>query len=140
MLRSILSILTGLAVMTAATFAIEFAVDAILLRTFPAAFPSKASLSASKAVLLLMIAYTLACMSLGGYVTALVAHRWEVRHAIALAVLQEILTVIAMIEKLAPAPTWVWFANLTLVPVAIILGGYWKERQRARLAGGGLSQ
>lgn len=129
MFRSILSVFAGLVVMTAAAFAIEFAVDAFLLHSYPINFPSEAALARSNGVMLLTLAYSLLCMILGGYITSWLAPRSPVSHAIALAALQEILTVIAILEKLAPAPRWAWIANLLLVPIAIILGGYWRSRR-----------
>jgi len=130
MLRSILSILAGLVVMTAASFAIEFAVDGFLMHFYPANFPNETALALSSGVLILTMAYTLVCVAFGGYLTAFIARRSPLVHAAALAALQEVLTVIAIIEKVAPAPRWAWIANLALVPLAIILGGYWRTRQR----------
>lgn len=130
MLRSILSVLAGLVVMTIAAFAIEFALDAILMRVSPASFPNESALAHNNSVMLFTFAYTLACMVLGGYLTALIARRALVAHAIALAVVQEVLTVIAIVYKVAPAPPWAWALNLILVPIAIILGGYWRATKQ----------
>ncbi|MFZ0463839.1 MAG: hypothetical protein WBE20_02865 [Candidatus Acidiferrales bacterium] len=135
MLRSILSVLGGLIIMTAASFAIEFVVDAILLRAFPGSFADEAALMHSTGVMIFTMAYTLACMVLGGYLAATFAGRVFVAHAIALAVVQEILTVIAIVYKVAPAPAWAWALNLILVPICIILGGSWRAaKQTQRLA------
>ena len=130
MLRSILSVLGGLIIMTAASFAIEFVVDAILRRAFPGSFANEAALMQSTGVMIFTMAYTLACMVLGGYLAATFARRAFVAHAIALAVVQEILTVIAIVYKVAPAPAWAWALNLILVPICIIAGGYWRAAKQ----------
>jgi DNA-binding transcriptional LysR family regulator len=45
MLRSMLAVLAGIAVLTAASFAIEAAVNALLLRAFPEVLPGPAALA-----------------------------------------------------------------------------------------------
>lgn len=129
MFRSILSVFVGFVVMTAAANAIEFAVAAFLLHSYPVNFPSEAALARRNTVMILTLAYTLVCVAFGGYLTASLAPRSPVAHAVALAALQEVLTVIAIVENIAPAPRWAWIAYLALVPVAIILGGYWRARR-----------
>jgi hypothetical protein len=48
-------------------------------------------------------------------------------------VLQEALTVIAMLKHPELAPTWVWACNITLVPLAIVMGGKWGAAEVSRL-------
>ena len=45
MLRSVLSVLAGIAVLTVTSFAIEAAVNPLLLRAFPDALPGREALS-----------------------------------------------------------------------------------------------
>jgi hypothetical protein len=47
MFRSVLSVLAGIAVLTAASFAIEAAVNPLLLGAFPQALPSTAALASN---------------------------------------------------------------------------------------------
>ena len=130
MLRSIVAVLGGLIIMTAASFAIEFVVDTILLRAFPASFANEAALEHSTGVMIFTMAYTLVCMALGGYLAATFARRAFVAHAVALAVVQEILTIIAIVYTVAPAPAWAWALTLILVPICIIFGGYWRAAKQ----------
>ena len=126
MLRSAGSVLAGVLTLLISSFAIEFVVDSILLHTFPHSFPNQQALAASNAVMAFTFGYTLLCAVLAGYVTAGVAGRSEMKHALALAVVQDMLTLLAMVKHVAPAPTWAWVCNLTLVPLAVLMGGKWR--------------
>jgi len=68
MVRSVLSVLAGIAVLTAASFAIEAAVDPLLLWVFPQALPSPKALSANQWVRKLTFAYGFLCVAAGGYI------------------------------------------------------------------------
>jgi len=96
MLRSGLAVLAGIVVLTAASFAIEAAVDFFLPRLFPQALPAPASLSANAWVRLLTYTYGLLCVAAGGYVAARIARRLPVQHALAMGAVQAGLTVLAM--------------------------------------------
>ena len=98
MLRSVLSVLAGIAVLTAASFAIEAAVDPLLLRVFPQALPSPKALSVNQWVRTLTFAYGFLCVAAGGYVSARVARRQPIRHAVAMGILQAGLTIAAMLS------------------------------------------
>ena len=132
MLRSVGSVLAGVVTLVISSFAIEFIVDAILLRTFAASFPDKQALATSNPVMALTVGYTVLCAGLAGWVTGRLAGKSEIRHAVALAAVQEILTVLAIIAHVAPAPNWVWACNLTLVPLAMAMGGKWRATQARR--------
>src|SRR5579859_1352154 len=98
MFRSALAVLAGLAVLTIGSFAIELAVNPLLLRAFPAALPNDAALAANLWVKGLTIAYSLACIGAGGCMTAVIAKRSPIQHAAVLGVLQAALTVVAMLS------------------------------------------
>lgn len=66
MVRSVLSVLAGIAVLTLASFAIEAALNPLLLQAFPEALPGPEALASNPWVRALMFAYGLMC----------VAHRW----------------------------------------------------------------
>jgi Fe2+ transport system protein B len=93
MFRSLLAILAGLVALTIASFAIEAAVDPLLMHLFPRSFPDAAALSRSLAANLVMFTYTFGSIVLGGYVTAWVATRAKVRHAVIMGVIEALLTV-----------------------------------------------
>jgi len=134
MLRSVGSVFAGVLSLLISSFAIEFVVDSMLLRTWPQAFPNEQALAASNPVMALTLGYSLPCAVLAGWVTARVAGKAEMKHAWALAAVQEVLTVLAMVAHVAPAPNWVWACNLTLVPLAIVMGGRWRAAQSAKPA------
>ena len=132
MLRSVGAVLAGELTLVISSFALEFVVDSVLLRAWPQSFPNLRALATSNAVMALTVGYTVLCSGLAGFVAALVAGRSEVKHAMALAALQEVLTASAMVTHPGLARNWVWACNLTLVPVAIVLAAQWRAaRKRA---------
>ncbi len=88
MTRSMLAVLAGIAVLTATSFAIEAAADALLMSASPNAFPNRAALSRSLPANLFMYVYTTLCVAAGGYVTAWIARRRPVMHAVVMGVVQ----------------------------------------------------
>jgi hypothetical protein len=117
MFRSVLSVLAGIAVLTAASFAIEAAVAPLLLRIFPQALPNPAALSTNQSVRILTFAYGLMCVALGGYVAARIARRLPVRHAAAMGIVQAGLTIAAMLSpegSHASRLQWIAIALLTI--------------------------
>jgi hypothetical protein len=75
MIRSVLSILAGIAVLTVASFAIEAAVDSLLPRVFPQALPDPEALSPNPWVKAPTFSYGFMCVAAGGYGTTRVARR-----------------------------------------------------------------
>jgi len=120
-LRSILAVLAGLAVITAASFGIEAVADPLLMNML--ALPDKAALTHNSAVSLFTMAYTLLCVVGGGYVTAKLARRLPVRHALILGLLQAALMVPAMMSFADPGPLWRWVLGMVLVIPAAWAGG-----------------
>src|SRR5262245_42511930 len=98
MVRSALSLLVGIAVLTLASFAIELTVNPALLRLFPDALPGPEALSLNPWVRALTFAYGLTCVAAGGYITAWVARRLPVQHAGAMGIIQAGLTIMAMLS------------------------------------------
>ena len=95
MVRSVLSVLAGIAVLTLASFAIEAALNPLLLQAFPEALPGPEALASNPWVRALTFAYGLMCVATGGYIAARVARRLPVTHA---AVIQASLTIMAMLS------------------------------------------
>jgi hypothetical protein len=120
-LRSILAVLAGLVAITATSFAIEAAADPLLMKML--AVPNKAALTHNSAVSLITMAYTLVCVVGGGYITARLARRLPVRHALILGLLQAALMVPAMMSFADPGPLWRWVVGMVLVIPAAWAGG-----------------
>jgi len=115
MIRSVLALLAGIVVLTVASFAIEAVANPLMMRMFPHALPNEAALSHSVPVRLFMFVYTALCVAAGGYVTAWVARRSPVWHAVAMGVIQVALTVWAMIKLPHQAPLWAWIAGMVMI-------------------------
>lgn len=131
MLRSVLSIFAGVAVLTIASFAIEAALGPLLLRAFPNALPSPEALSTNPWVRKLTFFYGAVCVAAGGYVTALIVRRKPVHHAAAMGIFQAVLTIFAMMSSAGnhiSRPEWIATATLTMP--AAILGGFVYERPK----------
>ena len=131
MLRSILSILAGIAALTVASFAIEAAVNPLLLRVFPEALPSPEALSSNQWVKTLTFTYGLICVAAGGYIAARVAGRLPIKHATATGIIQAGLTIVAMLSPVANHASrlqWITTAILS-IPAALLGGAVYKARK-----------
>jgi hypothetical protein len=130
MLRGVLSVVAGIAVLTAASFAIEAAVNPLLLRVFPQALPGPAALSSNHWVRTLTFAYGFACVAAGGYVTARIARRRPIKHAASMGIVQAGLTIVAMLSPEANhASRFQWIATAILsMPAALAGGILYKEK------------
>jgi len=119
MTRSVLAVLAGIATLTIVSFAIEAAVNASLRYFFPIAFPNPAALDASIPVKVFMTIYTLLSIAVGGYVTARIAPRFPLRHAVIMGAIELLMTIGVMFELSGLLPVWGWIANMAcIVPAA----------------------
>lgn len=119
MLRSVVAVLAGIVVLTAASFAIEAAVGFFFPR--------------SPWFRILTYAYGMLCVAAGGFVTAWIARRFPVQHAILMGVAQAGLTVLAMFspESNHASPLqWILIAACS-IPAAV-LGGILYKGVRSR--------
>jgi len=132
MIRSIAAVLAGLIVLTVTSFAIEWAVDPLLLRLFPQALPNRSALEANLYAALFMYFYTALCVVAGGYVTAWVARRSPVAHAVAMGVVELGLTAWAMKAVVVHAPLRNWIVGIALVVPAAWCGGLLRAKQVTR--------
>jgi hypothetical protein len=131
MIRSVLSILVGIAVLTVASFAIEAAVDPLLPRVFPQALPGPEALSSNPWVKALTFSYGLMCVAAGGYVTARVARRSPIKHAAAMGIVQASLTIVAMLSPVANhASRFQWITAAVLSIPAALMGGILCKRRK----------
>lgn len=133
MWRSVLAVLAGLVVLTIASFAIEAVANPLLLRLFPQALPNQAALQQNLYANLLLYFYTAICVLAGAYVTAWVARRAPVWHAVAMGVIELGLTFYAMKSFPHQAPLRNWIVGMiTVIPVAWLGGVIRAARVRRR--------
>ena len=124
MVRSLLSVLAGIAVLTVASFAVEAAVNPLLIRVFPEALPGPEALSSNPWVRTLMFVYGFMGVAAGGYVAARIARRLPVQHAAATGIIQSGLTVMAMLSPVGShASRLVWITTAILTIPAALVGG-----------------
>jgi hypothetical protein len=123
MIRSVLAVLAGIAVLTITSFAIEWVTNPLLLKLFPHALPNDAALNASVPAKLIMMAYTFLCVAAGGYVTAWMASRAKVAHAVIMGAIQMVMTVGVMLRWPHQTPLWSWVAGIVLIVPAAWWGG-----------------
>lgn len=129
--RSILAILAGIVAMTAVAFAIEIPLRLLTLRLFSQTFPDQAALDSNVGWMLSQSLYTVPAAMLGGYVAAWLAPRRGLAHAVAMAIVQELLILVLIFEPPHPVPPWIWAIGLVVTPAAIISGGYLRCRPKA---------
>jgi peptidoglycan/LPS O-acetylase OafA/YrhL len=109
MIRSALAVLAGILVLTVVSFAIEAVANPFLIQNVPAR--------------MFTLAYTMLCVSAGGYVTAWLARSSEVKHAVIMGVIEAVFTVGAMLALPGHAPLWSWVAGIVLITPAAWVGG-----------------
>jgi hypothetical protein len=139
--RSVFAVVAGIVAMMAVAFAVEIPVRWLTLRLLSQSFPDPSALDSHIGWMLSQSLYTLPALILGGYVAAWLAPKRALAHAIAMAIVQELLIVLLIFNPPHPVPPWMWAITLIVTPVAIICGGILRIRQAkpkraASLAGG----
>jgi peptidoglycan/LPS O-acetylase OafA/YrhL len=129
MFRGILAVLAGIAALTLISFAIEAAANPLLIRIFPNALPDQASISQNINANLFLYAYTALSIAAGGYVTAWLAPRWQVRLAVIMGAVEVALIVLAMMAFLHTAPLRNWVVSIVLSVPAAWCGGMLRARR-----------
>lgn len=135
MIRSVAAVIAGIATLTITSFAIEAGVNPLLLRFFPHALPNEWALNHNTGVKLIILAYTALCVAAGGFVTAWVARRAKVIHAVVMGVVEVGLTVWVMFEMPQQAPRWAWLLGIAMIlPMAWIGAALrvWRDRVHAQ--------
>lgn len=133
MLRSILAVVAGVVALIVSALL----TDTVLMNIFPAMVDSRGRVT-SAAVAFLMMSYSAAYCVLAGYVTALIARRREVAHALALGVLLVALLVYPTVKFWEMTPAWYHVALFVLTVPACVAGGRWRavrRRTRGRFGG-----
>jgi hypothetical protein len=129
--RSIFAVIAGIATLALVAFAIELPLWWLVLRLFSETFPNQEALNSNLGWMLSQFLYTVPGAIVGGYVTAWLAPRHGLAHAIAMAIVEDLLIVVLIFEPPHPVPAWMWALGLTVMPVAIIYGGYLRTRPQA---------
>ena len=129
MVRSILAVLAGIAVLTAASFAIEAVANPLLMRMFPQALPDRTAINHNLPATLFGFAYTALSIAAGGYVTAWLARTSQVRHALVMGTVQVALTVWALTSFPDQAPLRNWIAGMLMIVPAAWCGGMLRARR-----------
>jgi Fe2+ transport system protein B len=131
MFRSVLSVVAGIAVLVVASFAIEAALNPLLLKAFPQELPTAESLSRNLWVKALTFCYGTLCVAAGGYVTAWIARRLPLRHAAAMGITQALLTIAAMFSPESNhASRLQWIVIVILTIPAAMGGGFVYSKRR----------
>ena len=133
MLRSILAVIAGSVVWMVTALGM----DAILMSIWPQWFVEGGKVE-SVPLLLFMMFYSLLFSVLAGYVTAVIARRAEIKHALALGIFQLLMGIAGSIKFWDTAPAWYHIAFLTLLVPAILLGGWLRANRQHRLGVGAL--
>lgn len=134
MIRSVLSVLAGIVVLTITSFAIEAAVDPLLARIFPKALPDHAAMTHNLPASLFMFSYTSLCVVAGGYVTGYLARHHPALHAMVMGAVQAALTVWAMISLPDVAPLRNWIVAILLAIPTAWFGGFLRAKQLEKRA------
>ena len=128
--QSILAVLIGIVVLTIVAFAIEIPLQNLMLRLFAKTFPDQATLDSNVIWMLSGYLYMVPTAMLGGYIAAWLAPHRGLAHAVATAVVQELLIVAVIFKPPHPVPAWIWAIGLVVTPAAIIYGGYLRSRAK----------
>jgi hypothetical protein len=131
MIRSVLSVLAGIAVLIVTSFVIEAAVNPLLIWAFPDSLPGPEALAANPWARTLMFAYGSLCVAGCGYTTAFIARRRPVTHAAVMGIVQAGLTILAMFSPEANHASrlqWIVIAILS-IPAALVGGVVYKGRK-----------
>ena len=124
MIRSIVAVVCGFLI----TVVLALGADGVLV-SLVSSFTENGK-TENLSLLVLMLVYTLAFFAVGGYVTALVAKRAELKHALALGVLGLALSIFATVQNAETMPLWWQIISLILIVPFVILGGYLRIIQK----------
>ena len=125
MFRSLLSVVAGIVVLTIAAFAIEAAVNPLLLWAFPRALPTPESLLSNPWAKAMTFSYGFLCVAAGGYVTAKLAPRRPLRHTAALGITQAALTLAAMVSPEGRRASQLQWIAIAVLSIPSALAGGW---------------
>lgn len=125
MIRSIIAVVSGFVVIV--IFAL--AADALLMRLVPSSFTDGGA-TRNSTLLIFALVYNFIFSAAGGYLTALIARRVELKHALALGALHFLLSLLSAVQFTETAPVWWHIAALALIIPAVVFGGYLRVAQK----------
>lgn len=128
--RSVFAVAAGIATITIVAFALETPLWWLVKRLFSARFPDPATLHSHPLWMLSQFLYTVPGAIAGGYVTARLAPGHGLAHAVATAIVEDLLIIALVMNSTYPIPAWMWFLGLSITPAAIIFGGYLHTRRK----------
>jgi hypothetical protein len=123
MIRSVLSVVAGIAALTVISFAIEALANPLMIRMFPESLPDSAAISHSLPASLFLFGYMAFSNGVGGYVTAWLAPRSRTRHAMIMGAIEAAITVAAMLASTNTVPMRNWIGVIALTIPAASFGG-----------------
>jgi len=124
MARSIIAVVAGFVFIGA----LSFGADAVMRNKMPEVFGASGRVD-SAPVLLLMAAYVMVFAVAGSYLTAFLAPRNPMKHALVLGALGLIFNIAGTIALWETAPAWFHIISLLLVMPYAWLGGRLREMQ-----------
>ena len=130
--RSVLAIVLGMAVVTVVSEGIEFALVTALNGSVTTDLPRYFAVRNQPGVLAAKLVYNGLGALLGGYVAAAVAGRAPLAHGIVVAVLQlaGLLWGMLFSEYKDTSPTWLWLALAASMTPLIVAGAWLRGRRR----------
>lgn len=123
LLRGALAVIAGLAVFALGLFAANAAGTAIV-----GAEPEWINRGTNTRVVWLFL--NVASMIAGGYVSAWIAPRAQVAHAVIVGIIQTGFTLAAFLTLKGETPTWLWVSGMVLTVPAAWLGGRLRDGHR----------
>ncbi len=126
--RSVGSIIAGIIVLTALSFAIEAVAGPLMMHLFPRALPDASALKNSVPAHIVMFAYTFLSIVAGGYVTAWIAREHPLRDAVIMGVILAAMTGWVMSTRFHQAPLYSWIAGIVVCIPGGWLGGLLRVR------------
>jgi peptidoglycan/LPS O-acetylase OafA/YrhL len=124
MIRSLLAVVLGYVVMLVAFLGAETALTAVA----PELIPQKGKpTDPLYFVFQLVTGFFFICI--GGYITALLAGRSEVKHALGLGALSIAMSIVSRLEYPGDEPLWYSIALMFLAIPAALVGGHFRARQ-----------
>ena len=124
MMRSLLAVVLGYVVMLVAFLGAETALTAVA----PELIPQKGK-PTDPLYFVFQLVTGFFFISIGGYITALLAGRSEMKHALALGALSIAMSIVSRLQYPGDEPLWYSIALMFLAIPAALVGGYYRVRQ-----------
>jgi MFS family permease len=129
-LRSVLAVVAGYLLIFFATILTDVALGFLA----PDAFPAAGEGFASVPWMVVILVYSTIFAALGGYVTARIARRAELKHGLVLAAIMVLMSAGTMMAYAGRHPLWFQLTLLVLGPLAVLAGAWLHTQRRQRVA------